>query len=150
MEITQLPGEFQRLVSVQGESGCWFWVGNSTPSGHPVFRRKMAWKWAYLYATGRRDMPFDRYPTIPGCSGPLFCVFPDHRLNLPEDQAQVPHRCQCGGWHDPSVEQTPPPAAPPTKVAQHPEPRKFKLAAGGLEDLTPEQQAVEDMFEEFD
>jgi hypothetical protein len=152
--------EFRRLVAVQ-KSGCWLWEGKSTPHGHPTFRRQLAWKWAYQHGTGR-ELPRkssyrgDGYPTIPGCAGPLFCVFPDHRVNLPEDQAQLPHRCSvCQAMHDPSEDPSPPVEPKRKRVVadwttHSTGTKKLGVTSDGLQELTPEQQAVEDMMGDYD
>jgi hypothetical protein len=100
--LESLPDEFVDLVQEHPTSGCWFWCGGTSPKEYPVFRRRAAWKWAYEWIYGPIPQ-YGTHPTIEGCEGgSLQCVNPDHRTNLPRDQALVRHRCSvCAQWHDP-------------------------------------------------
>lgn len=100
--LEALPDEFQDLVQEHPDTGCWIWRGPTSPKDYPVFRRRAAWRFAYEQAYGPIPQ-YGLYPTVDGCQGgPLLCANPDHRTNLPRDQAMVRHRCSvCTQWHDP-------------------------------------------------
>lgn len=155
MELSELPALFQGVIAVEPEYGCWRWSGPETPTGYPVYKRKAAWIWAYNHVHG--ELPKGQYPVIEACHGPVLCANPNHRIGLPIDQAQYPHRCSvCRKWHDPDEEYSPPVATevhrtPPSII---PRTKRFKITSEGLRDttgdsdLTPEQQALEDMMDD--
>lgn len=138
MELTDLPTLFRSVVEVESEYGCWRWTGPTTLNGYPLFKRKAAWAWAYTHVHGH--LPKASYPTIETCHGPIFCANPDHRLNLPIDQARNRHRCSvCSCWHDPD-EETPPPRAQ-TRLPLTREPADDA-------DLTAAQRSLEEMMDD--
>jgi hypothetical protein len=156
MELSDLPPQFQSHVLVTADYGCWRWIGSTTPTSYPAYKRQAAWMWAYRHIHG--ELPKGDYPVIEMCHGPVICANPGHRLNLPIDQVGQPHRCSvCKKWHDPDEEYRP--AVAPQLVR----PRQGHAVVGtrkiSLQDvvaearsgnLTPEQQEIEDMMGDYD
>lgn len=139
MELADLPALFRSVVEVEPEYGCWRWTGPTTPNGYPLYKRRTAWAWAYTHVHGH--LPKGHYPTIETCHGPIFCANPDHRLDLPIDQAHSRHRCSvCNCWHDPDAEETSPPPTR-TRPAFAREPTTEVV-------LTAEQRLLEDMMDD--
>lgn len=100
-----IPEKFWKNVRYRPDTGCWAWVGTvGGKSGYPVFGRRAAWKWAYVQMYGGIEN-WGSYSVIETCVGADSCANPDHRVNLPIDQFQTKHKCRCGDWHDPEVEQ---------------------------------------------
>lgn len=94
-----LPTDFKKYVTVDPETGCWLWSGRVTLSGYPSYKRRAAWRWAYEQVFGTLK-PFSQYPTIETCKVDE-CAYPEHRLDLPRDQATRAHKCWCGKIHRP-------------------------------------------------
>lgn len=150
--------DFADWVEVDSTSGCWIWFGSVTEKGrYPIFSRRAAWRFAHemLHGPVRKN---GNYPVIQGCVG-RECVNPDHRIGVPRDHKGTAHRCtQCQEWHYPPGAEAPvsssvTPEAPPTHKAS-PRTKKFTVTPRGLQetttddDLTPEQQALEDMMDD--
>lgn len=106
MRPPEIPPEFWQHVQFHPPTGCWIWSGpTGGQSGYPVYSRRAAWKYAYEKLYGPIGN-YGTYPTLDECEGPMFCVWPDHRMGLPRDRAMVRHECGlCGNWHDPEVDQ---------------------------------------------
>lgn len=144
MELSDLPAMYRSAVTVEPEYGCWRWTGPTTPSGYPAYKRQSAWMWAYRHLHG--ELPKAEYPTIETCHGPIFCANPEHRLNLPIDQAQHPHRCPvCRKWHDPDEEFTPP-GVQYRRLQDNV--RLAVVTPAEDPELTSEQQALENMMDD--
>lgn len=94
-----LPADFKQYVTEDPKTGCWLWSGRVTLSGYPSYKRRAAWRWAYENSFGTLK-PFAQYPNIEQCD-PTNCANPEHRLDLPRDQATRTHKCWCGGLHHP-------------------------------------------------
>lgn len=102
---TTITAKFWQHVQEKPETGCWVWSGPTGGStGYPVYGRRAAWRYAYehLYGPIRK---FGRYSVLGSCVGADFCANPDHRIGTPVDQMQARHKCHCGDWHDPEIEQ---------------------------------------------
>jgi hypothetical protein len=156
MELSDLPEQFQSHVRITTDYGCWRWIGSSTPTGYPAYKRQAAWMWAYRHVHG--ELPKGDYPIIEACHGPVICANPDHRLSLPIDLVGQPHRCSvCKKWHDPDEEYRPVVASQLVRPQQghaivRPPIRKISLrdilAEADNSDLTPEQRELEDMMDD--
>jgi hypothetical protein len=105
MQPDEIPDKFWRYVTYQQDTGCWAWTGPvGGRSGYPTYGRRAAWKWAYTKMYGP-ILAWGIYPCLETCLGNPSCANPDHRLGTPIDQVKARHKCQCGDWHDPDIEQ---------------------------------------------